>query len=263
MKKDNFDKKVKDSFIEGTDYDPKLKDDIWNNIEKEIENEQSETINVPTRTRAKGKKKRGYRKVGMLASMAASLVLALTLVTTDTGSAFIDQVRQMFEPEKTVTEQIEGIENESDVSLHEGQAGYVIYFDKEMYSMIDVEGKDRIIFNEELPEIYPEVYMEISQTEESALNLATKMYEQLQQQYPKVLEVDEVEWPIESFVVHAVGGTGGYEWDDPVVRYYFFSNEQGGSFVVKQKYFLEAGEGHGARFEHMLEQFYMYDASEN
>lgn len=263
MKKDNFDKKVKDSFIEGTDYDPKLKDDIWKNIEKEIENEPLETINIPPRTRAKGKKKRGYRKVGMVASMAASLVIALTLVTTDTGSAFIDQVRQMFEPEKTVTEEIEGIESESEVSLHEGQAGYVIYFDTDMYSMIDVEGKDRIIFNEELPEIYPEVFMEISQTNDSPHSLAQEKYDQLQQQYPTVLEVDEVEWPIESFVVHAVAGTGGYEWDDPVARYYFFSNEQGGSFVVKQKYFLEAEEGHGARFEHMLEQFYMYEASEN
>lgn len=262
MKKDNFDKKVKDSLIKGTEYPTKLKDDIWNNIEKEIENEPMETVNIPSRTRNKGKKK-GFRKMGMVASIAASLVIALTITTTEAGSAFVDHVKQLFEPEKTVTEQIEGIESENDVSLHEGQAGYVIYFDKEMYSMIDVEGKDRIIFNEELPEIYPEVYMEISQLNENPNRLAMDMYDQLKEQYPTVLDVNEVEWPIESFVVHAVGGTGGYEWDDPVVRYYFFSNEKEGSFVVKQTYFLEAEEGHGARFEHMLEQFYMYDPSEN
>lgn len=259
MKKENFDEKVKKSLVEGTDYSHRLKEDIWNNIEKEIDSEQKSTLPE----RAPMKQKKGFKRFGMVASMAATLLFGLAATTTETGSAFIDHVKQFFEPEKVVTEQIEGIDSDSNVTLQEGQAGYVIYFDKENYSMIDVDGKDRIVFNQELSDIYPEVYMEISQVDAAPSQLATEKFLELNKEYTKVLEIQEVEWPLNSFVVHAVGGTGGYEWDDEVVRYYFFSNEQNGSFVVKQQYFLEAEEGHGARFDYMLEQFHIFDPAEN
>ncbi|UTW70163.1 hypothetical protein KHA80_05885 [Anaerobacillus sp. HL2] len=42
-------------------------------------------------------------------------------------------------PEKVVVDELEGMEEESNVSLQEGKSGYVIYFDKGMYSMIQVE----------------------------------------------------------------------------------------------------------------------------
>jgi RNA polymerase sigma factor (sigma-70 family) len=40
-----------------------------------------------------------------------------------------------------------------------------------------------------------------------------------------------------------------------VVKYYLIDNGQGGTFVIEQHYFVEASEGHGARFDNMLKQF--------
>lgn len=258
MKNENFDQKIKDRLQEETNYHPSLKEDIWSKIDEELEKEEKKVVTIPERSRKK-EKKNGWKKITTIASIAASLLIVLTLATTETGSAFISHVKDLFVPEKVVVDELEGMEEESNVSLQEGKSGYVIYFDKEMYSMIQVEGKDRIIFNQELSDMYPEVYMEIDQLNESPEQLAEKTHQQLKLEYPNVLDIESVKAPIESIVVHAVGGTGGLEWNDPVVRYYFFSNEKGGSFVVKQQYFIEASEGHGARFDHMLKEFYIVE----
>lgn len=58
--------------------------------------------------------------------------------------------------------------------------------------------------------------------------------------------------PIEGYWLH---GTTGSEWNSKVVTAYVISNGNEGSFVITENYFLEAAEGHGARFHHMLESF--------
>lgn len=247
-----MDKQIKKSLIKETDYPAHHKEDIWNQIQQEIDTDKSNiTSDTP--------RKRNWKKVSAITSIAATLFIVFTMTTTETGNAFVNKIKELFVPEKVVTEELEGMEEENQVSLQEGKVGYVIYFDKENYKMIEVEGRDRIVFKQELSDMYPEVYMEIYQLDENPKILAEKMQDQLKSEYPSVLEIEEVKDPIESLMVHAVGGTGGLEWDDPVIRYYYFSNEQGGSFVVKQQYFIEASEGHGARFDHMLSEFYIVE----
>ncbi|MED4970575.1 RNA polymerase sigma factor [Parageobacillus toebii] len=50
-------------------------------------------------------------------------------------------------------------------------------------------------------------------------------------------------------------GESGRQWNDEVAKYYLVDNGQGGTFVIEQHYFVEASEGHGARFDNMLKQF--------
>ena len=251
--KDQFDKKIKESLRKGTNYPPELKDDIWNKIEQGIAEEPKQ---IKQRITTIGRKKR-WKKI---IPIAASILVIFTLLTTEKGSALISQIKEMFVSEKIVTEELEGMEEESNVSLQEGRAGYVIYFDKEKYSMVEVDGKDRIIFNEELSDIYPEVYMEIEQVEHiHPTENAEETLKQVSEVYESINEIIEVAQPKESLMFYAIGGTGGLQWDDPVVRYYFFSNEKGGSFIVKQQFFLEATEGHGVRFDNMLKEFYLIE----
>jgi len=54
----------------------------------------------------------------------------------------------------------------------------------------------------------------------------------------------------------------GSEWDSKVTQVYIISNEKEGSFVIQQKYFLEAAEGHGTRFYHILNEFKIVENKE-
>ena len=96
--------------------------------------------------------------------------------------------------------------------------------------------------------------MEISQDRDSTPEeLAVRFEEELKADFSKVDAAREVTEPVEGIYIHAIDG--GTQWDDEVVNYYLVDNTQGGTFIIKQKYFLEAAEGHGARFYHMLEEF--------
>lgn len=247
---DKFDQQMKEHVNKGTEYPAQMKEDIWNKIEKKIDNQQTITTEI------KEKRKKIWFKLGRVGLVAAALLLAVMIFSTETGNAFIDQVKEFFVPEKVVTEQMEGMESDVNVTLQEG-TDYVIYFDQAQYAMIDFEGKDRIVFKEELPDIYPDVYMEITQINKQPEEVANQIQQELQIEFDNVSDVREVQDPYVSFMIYAIGNTGGYEWDDPFVRYYIFSNENGGSFIVQQQFFLEAEEGHGARFDLMLEEFHI------
>ena len=60
--------------------------------------------------------------------------------------------------------------------------------------------------------------------------------------------------PVEGYQLHGIQN-GGQKWDDEVVHAYVISNGKEGSFVITERYFLEAAEGHGARFYAMLQEF--------
>ena len=47
----------------------------------------------------------------------------------------------------------------------------------------------------------------------------------------------------------------GQEWDSPVEVRDYISDEQGGCFRITSRYYLEAAEGHGARFAAMVDTF--------
>ena len=79
---------------------------------------------------------------------------------------------------------------------------------------------------------------------QTAWNEAAGMWE-------RVTEVMESEVPAGYSFSTAAGG----DWNSPLEQVCFASDGQNGTFRITARYFLEAAEGHGTRFMHMLRTF--------
>jgi hypothetical protein len=244
----NFDERAKEVFHKRTEQETiGLKDEIWNGLEKELFSEEK-----GNRGEVKKMKKKN-RYIPVIITAAAALVIAFSL-QTDTGLAFIKGIKDMFVPEKEIIQSIEGQDEAANVNLNEGtNSEYIIYVDETRYKMINGKETDVITTIDPLPEKYPELTMEIKQVaNEKPEDLVGKIEAELKIDFPDLRAVETVTEPVEGFWLH---GTTGSEWDSKVVTAYVISNGKEGSFVITENYFLEAAEGHGARFHHMLESF--------
>lgn len=253
MKK--VDDEARRALMKHTDPPEDMKDEIWNRLDEELFQKD-----------AKPKKaQRMKRRILPLLLAAAAALLLVFGFRTDTGLALIDRIKEIFEPEKSVIQSIEGTEEKNDVQLNEGKnSEYVIYIDEERYKMIKGEGDeaDVITTKEPLPEQYPEVSMTIEQVPDTAPDgLVDSVEEELKTEFPDLREVEQVEEPVTGYQLHGIAN-GGQEWDDPVVHAYVISNGNGGSYVITERYFLEAAEGHGARFSAMLQEFHIVEPEE-
>ena len=184
----------------------------------------------------------------MISTAAACGVLALGL-STSPGLALLDNVKELFVKEKTVTLSMEGTEEPTDVTLHENkESHYVMYVDEAQYKMEKKEGYDVITTKTPLPATYPEVSMKIAyddgDIEAIKQEIATK----------EGVTFEKTSDPLEGFVAKK---TDGNEWDSVVHTIYVVPNEGQGAYIIDETYFLEASEGHGARFHQMLEEFYI------
>ena len=237
-----FDEQMKRELEKHTDADVhELKDDIWNEINNELFEGRRTTM------------KRRKRWIPAALIAAAALVLAFTL-QTDSGLALIKGIKDMFAPEKEIIQSIEGQDEPTEVHLNEGKdSEYIIYVDESRYKMIKGEESDIITTIEPLPEQYPEVSMEIKQyPSDKPETLVKELEEKLKVDFPDLREIETVSEPVEGFWLH---GLTESTWDGKVIDVYVISNGKDGSFVITKKYFLEAAEGHGARFTHMLQSF--------
>ena len=244
----HFDKRAKEELHKRTQQDTNgLKDEIWNVLDKELFGE--EKINKGEEKKMKKKN----RVIPIIITTAAALVIVFSL-QTDTGMAFIKGIKDMFVPEKEIIQSIEGTDEATNVNLNEGtNSEYIIYLDETRYKMINGEDADVITTIDPLPEKYPEVTMEIKQVAtEKPEDLVVKIEAGLKKDFPELRAVESVTEPVEGYWLH---GTTGSEWDSKVITAYVISNGKDGSFVITENYFLEAAEGHGARFNHMLESF--------
>lgn len=237
-----FDEQIKRELEQHTDTDVRdLKDDIWNEINKELFEGRREVV------------KRKKRWAPAVLIVAAALVLAFTL-QTEPGLALIKGVKDMFVPEKEIIQSIEGQDEPTEVHLNEGKGSeYIIYVDESRYKMSKGENSDVITTIEPLPEKYPEVSMEIKQyPSDKPEELVKELEEKLKVDFPELRDVETVSDPVEGFWLH---GLTESTWDGKVIDVYVISNGKDGSFVITERYFLEAAEGHGARFYHMLQSF--------
>ena len=226
-----------------------LQDEIWTNLESELFSAK------PTKRgdAKKMNKKKKNRMIPIIATAAAAIAIVFSL-QTEPGMAFVKGIKDMFVPEKEIIQNIEGTDEPTDVNLNEGKdSEYVIYIDETRYKMIAGENADTITTIEPLPENFPEVTMEIKQVaDEKPEDLVKKIEAELKTDFPELREIETVTEPVEGFLLHGLNGNG---WDAKVVHLYVISNGKEGSYVIKENYFLEAAEGHGARFHHMLESF--------
>ena len=247
--------KLEKALISNTEFSPDLKEEIWENIDNELF-AKNPRKNSPNKKEMRRMKKQN-RFIKYVAS-AAALALILIGLQTETGLALVDHVKEMFAPEKEVESIIEGIEEDSELKLRESnENAYVIYIDEERYKLISEGEVDRIVPKEPLGDIYPEVSMEIRQVKNEAPEaLIEQLKLDLQQELANVSQVQKVESPVSGWKVF---GDEGSEWDSPFKVIYTVSDEQGGSYAITQQYFLEAAEGHGARFDEMLKEFYIIE----
>ncbi|MBO1911628.1 hypothetical protein J4G37_43415, partial [Microvirga sp. 3-52] len=87
----DFEKRVKDELHKRTAEESHgLQDEIWNELEQELFNEDRGDVQ---------KLKKKGRIISVIGLIAAGLLIAFSL-QTDTGSAFIQSVKDMFVPEK-------------------------------------------------------------------------------------------------------------------------------------------------------------------
>ena len=193
-------------------------------------------------------------KVFLTILAAAVTILLFFNIQTDAGMSFIQQMKDIFIPEKQITQSIEGTEEITEVILQEGKdTEYVIYIDEERYKLVQGKNSDVITTREPLEERYPEVSMEIEHFKDIAPEeMIATLESELATEYTKVTETEAVKEPLAGFKLHGISGS---EWNSPVTNVYVVDNKNGGSFVITEKYFLEAAEGHGARFYAMLQQF--------
>ena len=239
----NLEDQIKKALIEGTDSAPGLKDDVWQGIENEL-NKEKAGIRM---TRRKSNRPSLLR----FAAIAAVFVFLL-LTTTQYGQAAINKIKILLDPQKKITEQIEGDQEEKDYTLKEGQMGYVIYIDETMYTKEIEKGKDRIVpINkaENLPEMFIEINQVGNKTPEV---LAIELESTLKDEFKRFKNYGNIEDPLKA--IHLFGASG-QKHDDIYVNYYLVDNTKGGSFIIKGQYTVEAAEGHGARFYHMLREF--------
>ncbi|MFP7202862.1 hypothetical protein SFC08_17990 [Lysinibacillus halotolerans] len=230
------------------------KEEIWNYIESQINLQENKLI--PTTKKKEEKKvkqrKKSTRRLFGLVVAAAIVVLVFGMFTTNTGQAFVEQIKQYFVPEKEVITEIEGDQEQSEVILQE-RVDYIIYIDEERYQLVQEGGVDKIVPKVPLEDKYPEVSMTISQiVDKTPEQLANEYADQLKSSFETVKEIESVTEPVNGLLVSAIDGN---EWDSKVNKLYIISNGREGSFVFDLKYFLEASEGHGARFYHMLKEF--------
>ncbi|PIC98830.1 hypothetical protein [Sporosarcina sp. P29] len=151
------------------------------------------------------------------------------------------------EPTMDVVLPVEGEDSTITMDLVEGSdAMYSLYIDSERYTFETGEKEDKLMPIDEVPKGYPEVNMTFlyvkDQTPESVM-------EDMEQEYTMPLEEKSITAPINAISLH---GTSGEESDSEVVTIYMMEVD-GGTLLIKENYFLEAQEGHGARFEQMLE----------
>lgn len=233
---------IKAALDSGTQSAADKKDSIWDNIEKQIK---------------EGNMRQKRRHLGKIIAAVVAVGLVVTAFTP-MGQAAIGSIADLFAPEKNIKLDMEGMQESTDQQLHvgtqQGEDGvtYVLYVDEDRYQFVASESGDKIV-PKDFPSNLPEVSMQITQDAGTAPEaIAASLKESLGSKYKTVIDAEATDKPIAAIRLKA---QTGYEGEDAVVDYYLIDNTQGGTFIITLKYFVEAEEGHGARFEQMLSEF--------
>ncbi|WP_372632163.1 hypothetical protein [Cohnella sp.] len=253
-----MERNLKDKLLEKSRYAEETKEEVWDRIEAMLDSEPAAPTRMGTRSRTTTKQTkrsdRTMRTLKITMGVAVFIMAFGVFLAMPAGTAFMKDVKEWFAPEKKVEVEVEGQKEETDQKLHQNEESkYVIYYDQERYKLVQESGKDVITTKEPLPERYPEVSMTIEQVkDEKPEDLIKRLSGELSGNYEDVREVEKVSEPVQGYAVRALAGK---EWDSEVVVIYVVDNGKQGSFTITEKYFLEAAEGHGARFHQMLKEF--------
>lgn len=250
--------KIQELVNQNTPITDEDKNEVWNNIEHRLFEEGYE--------RRKIMKKFNTKPLMTFYATAAAALLVFAGTQTEQGSALVDKIKNSFEPEKEVVMLMEGQQEAATLSLPttrsyavdgKKEMDYVIYVDKKMYALKEEEGRDVIVPKMVLGDNYPEVSMEIMHLPEELPEIVSAaVANEVASEFGEVKETEEVQLPLEALVIQ---NKPAGEWNSPIERVYVIDDQKGGSYVVTQRYFLEAAEGHGIRFDEMLKEFHIVE----
>jgi hypothetical protein len=245
----DLEKRIREALEKENGYPERHKEEIWKDLEAFIHSEPQKGGSEMTE---KDHRKKPGRKRWLGYGLTAALIAVILLSTTTMGQAAVKSVMNIFIPQKTIVEEMEGEKEDTEVELSEMAAGYIIYLDKERYDIREMDGYDVItpkpVDGMDLSRTY---FMEISQDADGKPEvLAEAMRAELMTRYEETIGPENVTYPIEAVAVRGKNLGGKNELE----RYYFFENTKGGSFIVRQMITVEAEAGHGARFNNMLKE---------
>ncbi|RXZ77797.1 hypothetical protein EBB07_27385 [Paenibacillaceae bacterium] len=250
-----MERKLKERMLEESSYSKTLKDEIWEEIEMKLDNQPQFSESRLSRSHNKqNKNMSGKKKIKLAMGIGAAAIAIGVFFSLPVGTAFMKDIQSWFAPEKKVEVEVEGNKEETQQELHHNETSeYVIYYDVDRYKLVQEEGKDIITTKDPLPDQYPDVSLVIEQNENTKPDELIKEVSQLLAgSYAQVRDAEVVTEPVSGYRISAIDGQ---EWDSKVTAVYVIDNHKEGSFVLTLNYFLEAAEGHGARFEQMLKQF--------
>lgn len=252
MNNDKTDKAMIKFLKEETNEASKLKDVTWEHIHDELFSTKQVKFN------------KTVKRTAQIIVAAVAIVMLMIGVSSTTGEAMINNLRDMFVNKKEVEIDIEGEKEQSHVELKTNEElNYIIYVDEERYKLIEGEGSQKIVPKQEWDDEYPEVSMEIVQLENSKSSATVQQVKkEISNLDMEITREKFVSSPLKATMISAIGkddagteGKIGSLGDTPVRNYYITNDEQGQLFLIRVIYFLEAAEGHGSRFYHMLESF--------
>jgi hypothetical protein len=163
------------------------------------------------------------------------------------------EVSVSLEGEQETSVYVPYIEIEEENIRQEETPEFVIYIDDELYET-DEEGDTLIIRPKGSLENSGLSECSIKITKRSGISLedATKqMQEELSENYALHSEPETSTQPKGNYFT----ASNGTSWDDEQVEVYLVDDEQGNVFVIFERYFMEATEGHGSRFKAMIQTF--------
>lgn len=137
---------------------------------------------------------------------------------------------------------------------------FLIYVNEEQFNIREENGLYSIRSINSLPDNFPECGLDIahlaSTSPDEAMQSATEV---LSRRYAEIFQEEESAIFPHSPYLRASAGT---DWDSEQVELWFVSDGQGGTFVLASRYFLEAEEGLGLRFQDMVSSFRVVSLSE-
>lgn len=157
-------------------------------------------------------------------------------------------------------------EGSPEMILHEAQGrdpaentqGFVIYVDTNSYVMTEEAGVYYIrplSMGADLPVVEIEI-REV--TDRDFESYAEEIRDQMANSWNIPHDLHWTDKPI----CYTFSLSGGTAWDSPCENHYFIDNGKEGTFHIISKYFLEAAEGHGARFTAMIQTFSIVTAEQ-
>ncbi|RQD69636.1 MAG: hypothetical protein D5S00_06450 [Tindallia sp. MSAO_Bac2] len=146
---------------------------------------------------------------------------------------------------------IEGMEEQVTLSLFQSnQYSYAIYFDDERYQWREENGKDFLIPHHKPDD--QDLWMAIWHDNEDVEQVLEKKKVDLEASFADTV-MEEIRDPLMGTQLTA---RQHQESDDVIEIWYFVEAQDSGIFIIQQKLFTEAVEGHGRRFDLFLENFF-------